>query len=155
WTEIAWRAPGLKRLKLLFLLSFGYGSFQALRGIAGGHPLLSAARDTAFNYYPLYLLLGIWVGLWDTDFLRRVIRILAWCNGCYGLAYALFLNQLGWTWPGTPETSSAVPFFTEPLGSAISLLGLLAFEPKLRRVWHLLALNAMVMLFVQMRAEWL
>jgi hypothetical protein len=155
WIEIAKKAPDLRRLKLLFLVSLGYGAFQALRGIAAGHPIFSAARDTAFNYYPLYLLLGIWVGLRDRDLLRRVVRILAWCNGCYGLAYALFLNQLPWTWPGTSEASSTVPFFTEPLGSAISLLGLLAFEPELRRVWHLLALNGLVMLFVQMRAEWL
>jgi len=154
WIGIAWSTRSLRRLKALFLICLCYGGIQALRGIAAGHPAFSAARDTAFNYYPLYLLIGIWVGTQDRDFLRRVARALAWWNGCYGLAYVLFLNQLPWTWPGTSDTVT-VPFFTEPLGSAIALLGLLAFEPKLGRVWHLLALNSIVMLFVQMRAEWL
>lgn len=130
------------------------GAFEALRGILSGYPAFTAARDTAFNYYPLFLFLGVWAGLRDRDLLRRVVRVLAWWNGCYGLAYVLFLNGLPWTMPGTANAASEVPVFSEPLGSAISLLGLLAFEPKLRRVRHLLALNALVMLWVQVRAEW-
>jgi hypothetical protein len=156
WLGIAWRTPSLRRLKLLLLVSLGYGAFEVLRGIRSGYPVFTAARDIAFHYYPIFLFLGIWAGLRDREFLRRVMRAFAWVNGCYGLAYALVLSQVPLTMPGTSDAvSSAVPLFSEPLGSAIALLGLLAFEPKPLRVWHLLTLNAMVMLFVQMRAEWL
>lgn len=155
WLMVAWRSPSLKRLRLLLLVSLGYGVFEVLRGIAAGYPALAAARDIAFHYYPLFIFLGMWAGLRDRDFLRRLVRALGWVNGCYGLAYALVLNQVMLRMPGTASAASDVPLFSEPLGSAIALLGLLAFEPKLLRVWHLLSLNAMVMLFVQLRSEWL
>jgi hypothetical protein len=127
---------------------------EALRGILSGYPAFTAARDTAFNYYPLFLFLGMWVGLRDRDFLRRVARALAWWNGCYGLAYVLFLSNLSWTMPGTSGAPSDVPLFGQPYGSAVALLGLIAFEPRLGQVWRLIALNLLVMLWVQIRAEW-
>jgi O-Antigen ligase len=154
WLQIARRTKRLRRFEWLLLLLLCYGAFEALRGILKGYPALTAARDTAFNYYPLFLFLGVWVGLKDRDFLRRVVRALAWWNGCYGLAYVLYLNRLPWTMPGTANAASTVAVFSEPLGSAIALLGLVSFEPKLRRVWYLVALNAFVMLGVQMRSEW-
>ncbi|HET8926148.1 MAG TPA: O-antigen ligase family protein [Candidatus Acidoferrum sp.] len=154
WLRIALRIPELKHFSLLLILFLGYGAFQALRGILSGYPAFTAGRDTAFNYYPLFLFLGIWGGLRDVDLLRHVVRGLAWWNGCYGIAYVLFLNGLPWTMPGTANAPSEVPLFWEPLGSAISLLGLFALEPKLGSVRHLLAFNALVMLWVQVRAEW-
>lgn len=155
WLQVVQRAKRLRRFEWLLLLLLCYGAFEALRGIASGYPAFTALRDTAFNYYPLFLFLGAWAALQDRDLLRRLLRALAWWNGCYGLAYVLVLSRLPWTMPGTAHAASTVPVFSEPLGSGISLLGLLAFEPKPRRVWHLLVLNAVVMLFVQMRAEWL
>jgi len=154
WLQVAWRARRLQSLKRVLLVLLCYGALQALRGIFAGYPPFTAARDTAFNYYPLFLFLGIWVGLEDADFLRQAVRVLAWCNGLYGLAYVLFLSRLPWTMPGTASAASPVPLFSEPYGSAVALLGLLAFEPKVRRVWHLFALNALVMLWAQVRAEW-
>lgn len=154
WLRIAQRVKRLRRFELLFVLVLCYGAFEALHGISSGYPAFTAARDTAFNYYPLFLFLGVWVGLKDKEFLGRAVRALAWWNGCYGIAYVLFLNRLPWTMPGTASAASVVPFFSEPLGSATSLLGLLAFEPKLRQVWHLLALNMVVILWVQVRTEW-
>ncbi|HVB56414.1 MAG TPA: O-antigen ligase family protein [Candidatus Acidoferrales bacterium] len=154
WVRIALRVRHLRRFEWLLLMLLCYGGFEALRGILEGYPAFAAARDTAFDYYPLFLFLGIWVGLADRDFLRRVVRKLAWWNGCYGLAYVLVLSRLPWTMPGTASAASIVPLFTEPYGSGIALLGLLAFEPKLRRVWYLVALNTFVMLGVQQRAEW-
>jgi O-Antigen ligase len=154
WLRIAWRLNPLKRFKRLLVLLLCYGLFESLRGMLSGYSRFAALRDTAFNYYPLFLFLGVWVGLRDRNSLRRTVRILAWFNGIYGVAYALFLSQLPWTMPGTGSAASDVPLFSEPLGSAIALLGLLAFEPKLKRVWHVLTLNAIVMLFVQLRSEW-
>ena len=154
WLWVARLARRLWRLERLLLLLLCYGAFEALRGILSGYRAFTAARDTAFNYYPLFLFLGIWAGLRDRGFLRRVVRALAWWNGCYGLAYLLFLNRLPWTMPGTSGASYAVPLFGQPYGSAVALLGLIAFEPRLRRIWHLIALNTLVMLGVQVRAEW-
>lgn len=154
WLRVARHAQPLRRFERLLLLLLCYGAFEALRGILSGYPAFTAARDTAFDYYPLFLFLGIWVGLRDRGFLRRVVRALAWWNGCYGLAYVLFLNRLPWTMPGTSGAPGVVPLFGQPYGSAVALLGLIAFEPRLGRIWHLIALNTLVMLGVQVRAEW-
>ncbi|HVB99469.1 MAG TPA: O-antigen ligase family protein [Candidatus Dormibacteraeota bacterium] len=155
WLHVVQRAKRLRRLEWVLLLLLCDGAFEAFRGIVSGYPAFTAIRDTAFNYYPPFLLLGVWVGLKERDFLRRAVRALAWWNGCYGLAYVFLLSRLHWTMPGTAIAASKVPLFSEPLGSGIALLGLLAFEPKAKRVWHLLALNAIVMLGMQMRDEWL
>jgi O-Antigen ligase len=154
WVQVVPRAKRLQRFKWLLVLLLCDGAFEALRGIFSGYPAFTAVRDTAFNYYPLFLSLGIWAGLRDKKFLRHLVRPLAWWNGCYGIVYILLLTRVPWTMPGTADVGSNVPVFSEPLGSAISLLGLLTFETKLRRVWHLLVLNVIVMLWVQMRAEW-
>lgn len=154
WIKLVRRIKRLRRFQWALALLLCYGGFEALRGTLQGYPLFTACRDTAFNYYPLFIFLGVWVGLKDRNFLRGLVRALAWCNGCYGLAYVLLLNRLPWAMPGTASAASRVPLFTEPYGSAVALLGLVAFEPKLRRVWYLIALNAFVMLAVQVRAEW-
>jgi len=155
WLRLVRRVPRLRPLWWLIVLLLFYGAFEALRGILHGYPPLTALRDTAFNYYTLFLLLGIWVGLQDRDFLRRVVRFLAWFNGCYGLACVLFLSRIPWTLPGTAEVSKPVPLFSEPTAaSAIALLGLIAFEPRLGKVWHLIALNTFVLLGLQVRGEW-
>jgi hypothetical protein len=154
WLQVVQRAKRLQRFKWLLVLFLCDGAFEALHGILSGYPAFTATRDTAFNYYPLFLSLGIWAGLRDKNFLRHLVRPLAWWNGCYGLVYILVLTRMPWTMPGTENVGSVVPVFSEPLGSAISLLGLLTFERELRKVWHLLVLNVIVMLWVQMRAEW-
>ncbi len=154
WLQVARHAPRLRRFEWLLLLLLCYGAFEALRGILSGYPAFTAARDTAFNYYPLFLFLGFWVGIRDRGFLRRVARALAWWNGCYGLAYVLFLSNVPWTMPGTSGAPSEVFLFGQPYGSAVALLGLIAFEPRLGRVWYLIGLNLLVMLWVQIRAEW-
>jgi hypothetical protein len=154
WLQVAWHLPRLRRFEWVLVMLICFGAFEALRGISLGYPAFTAVRDTAFNYYPLFLFFGIWVGLRDKEFLRRVARGLAWWNGCYGLAYVLFLSHLSWTMPGTTGASSDVPLFGQPYGSAVALLGLIAFEPRLGRIWHLIALNVLVLLWVQIRAEW-
>ena len=134
----------------LFLF-LGYGVFQLLRGICIGYPSFEALQNLAFNYYPLYFFVGLWVGMLQPKFLAAFIRLLAWWNGIYGVAYLLFLNSLTWTIPGSPD----VRLFGQPGGSAVALLGLLSFELNLMRAWPLFLLNSFVMLGVQVRAEWL
>ena len=155
WLRVVQRAKRLRRFEWLLLLLLLDGAFEAARGALSGYPIFTALRDTAFNYYPLFLFLGVWVGLHDRQFLRRVIRALAWCNGCYGLAYILLLNRLPLAMPGTAHAGTRVPIFGQPAGSAIALLGMITLEPRLRKVWYLLVLNAFVMLGIQVRAEWL
>ena len=46
------------------------------------------------------------------------------------------------------------PFLDSHMDSLSRFLGLIAFEPRLKRVWYLVALNAFVMLGLQIRAEW-
>ena len=155
WLQVIRRIRRLRRLEWLLLLSLCYGGFEALRGIFAGYPALTALRDTCFNYYPLFLFLGIWIGLRDKNYLPRVIRVVAWINGCYGMAWVLFLGRLAWVMPFSEAAATKVPLFSGPYGaSAVALLGLLTFEPKLRRVWHLILLNLLVLLGGQVRAEW-
>lgn len=156
WLYLIRRIRRLDRLRAVLVSLLLYGGFEALRGLAHGYPLLTVLRDTGFNYYPIFFFLGIWAGLLDPDFLRSVAFGLAWFNGIYGVLCVLFLSRVPWTLPGTGDAASAVPFFSEPSGAAaIALLGLIVFEPSLRRVWHLVALNAFVLLGLQVRGEWL
>ena len=155
WTQLARRIQPLRRLVKFYLIFLLYGIFQVLHGIALGYPPLTAVRDFAFNYYPVFFLLGLWVGLQKPNFLPRLFRLLAWLNGVYGLAYILFLSRVSWTFPGVSDQVAPVPMFGLPEFSFVVLLGLLAYEPNLKKVWHLLALNAFVLLGMQVRAEWL
>ena len=82
WLRVAWHTIRLRRFEWLLLLLLCYGVLEALRGVLSGYPALTAARDTAFNYYPIFLFLGIWVGLRDRSFLQRAVHALAWWNGC-------------------------------------------------------------------------
>jgi O-Antigen ligase len=133
------------------LLLLVYGLFQLLRGFALGYRPMTILQNLAFNYYPLYFFLGFWVGSHQPGVLPWIMRALAWGNGLYGVAYLLFLNRLTVIIPGSPD----VPVFGQPIGSAAALLGLMAFESSLTKVWPLLLLNSFVMLGIQVRAEWL
>jgi hypothetical protein len=155
WLSIARKLPRLKKFHRLLYLLLAYGAFQIVHGIYAGYSPLTAIRDFAFDYYPLYFFLGLWVGLHQPQGLPRFFRIFAWANGIYGTAYVLFLNRLSWTIPGVSQQVTPVPVFGLPEYSCIALLGVLAFEKSLRRAWPLLVLNGFVMLGMQVRSEWL
>lgn len=155
WPWVAMKDPSLQKLTRLLTILLAYGIFQVFRGTREGYPLLTAARDLAFDCYPLYVFLGIWVGMRSTHFLPKLMRAVAWVNGLYGLAFVLFLGNVGWTIPGVPEEVTEVTLFGQPLASAISLIGLLAFESKLGGVWYLFVLNLFALLGMRIRGEWL
>lgn len=160
WTRLGrwpWVARRLTKLRLLVVsltILLCYGAFEVFHGLHDGSPLLVAVRDAAFDYYPLYLFLGIFVGLNRPELVRQLIRILAWCNGIYGVLYILILNRSDWTLSGVSQQISPVPVFGLPEFSFVVLLGLFAFEPDLKAVWYLIALNGFVLLGMQIRAEW-
>jgi len=60
-----------------------------------------------------------------------------------------------WSLPGVSSEIAPVPVFPQPVYSFVALLGLLIYERNVAKVWHLLALNAFVMLGMQFRTEWL
>lgn len=145
------RAGALFPLAWSLLAFLVYGLFQAFVGLVRGHEALLALQNLVFNVYPLYLFLGVYVGLRFPSLLPRALRWLAWLNGVYGLLYLLFLSRLEAHLPWAPD----VPLFGQPGGSAVALLGLLVFEPRPGRVWYLFLLNLLVLLGVQVRGEWL
>lgn len=155
WPWIARKLPKLKNVKRMLYLLLLYGAFEILHGIFAGYPAVTAIRDYAFDYYPLYLFLGLWVGLRGSFSLPKFFRVFGWVNGIYGVSYVLFLNRLSWTFPGFNDRAAPVAVFGTPEFSSIALLGLLVFEKDLREVWLLLVMNGFVLLGMQVRGEWL
>lgn len=155
WPWAAGRMAELKRLTLIYVLFLGYGFVQIAHGIVAGNPPFVAIRDLTFNYYPLYLFMGLWAGFKYPHMLPRLLRIFAWVNGIYGVSYLLVLNRVQWFVPGVSDGIAQVPIFGQPVYSFVALLALIAYEKNIWKVWHLLALNAFVMLGMQVRTEWL
>jgi O-antigen ligase len=125
---------------------------QCARGLAGQDYPKFALQNFAFNFYIAFLFAGMWLGERFPDLLRKATWYLAWANGIYGILYLAVFGGMA-----TVEEleSGAVTTFGQPAGSAIALLGLLAFERTPRRLIPPLLLNACVLLGIQMRAEWL
>jgi hypothetical protein len=154
WIWVAMKAPQLRRFKIALVLLLVFGAFQVVRGIFVGYSPLLALRDFAFDYYPFYFFIGLWVGLRHQEFLPKLFHFAAWANGLYGTIYVLFLNRITWSFVGFSDTSDPVNIFGLPEFSAVILLGLLSYEKDLRRVWLPLLLNAFVLLGMLVRAEW-
>jgi hypothetical protein len=155
WLRFTLKLQSLRKFWIWYGVFLGYGVIQVVYGIQQGHPPLSAMRDLALHYYPLYFLLGLWVGATHPELLPRLLRGFAWCNGLYGVAYILFLNRVQWFVPGVSQDVGAVPLFGQPIFSFVAILGILAYQKDLRRSWHLLLLNGFVMMVMQVRTEWL
>lgn len=143
--------PILSGLDLWYFAFLFYGLFSVARGIYLGYPLLDVLKNFPFNYYPLYLFIGFWVGSRNPNWLSSFIPLLAWCNGLYGLLYIFLLQNSLYTIPWAPE----VRLFGQPAASALVVISLLTFSGRISRVWHLIVLNILVMLAIQVRAEWL
>lgn len=132
------------------LLSILYGIAQTIYGVFAGHSPLTAFENLAFNVYPIYLFLGLWVGADYPTLLRKVIRGWAWILMLYGPLYLLFLHRLQTTMPG-----SDTPLFSQPGGGGLIALSLLALESRPWRFWVPITIAVMMMLVIQVRAEWL
>lgn len=129
-----------------------YGVAEIFRGAYNGYSVLNGVQSFVFNYYPIYLLLGIWLGERDPGLVRKLIIGTAWVSGVYGVLYIGFLSNAGFVIPG--GQGAAVPLFGQPWGSMIALLGLICFGFDFRKTWLLILLNAAVLLGLQVRAEW-
>lgn len=152
-----WRSATLERTPFYevawsLALFMGYGLLEVVHGRSQGFPLLVALKDLTFNYYPLYLFLGLWVGLANPNYLPKLLRGVMWGVGLYGLAYVLWLSRVDWRFPGTGAL--IVPVFGQPMGAFVAILGIIAFESSWLR-WPSLFLNAFVWLGMQIRGEWI
>jgi O-Antigen ligase len=144
------RPSPLNGLSLALLLFVAYGVWQASRGVLAGSSAFHTLKFFVFNYYAIYLFMGIWVGLQAPSFLPKLIRVIGWVNGIYGVIWLIGLKQAEFVMPG-----SDVPLFGLPSGGVVAILGLLCFERNLRAVWPILALNIAVTLALQQRSLWL
>lgn len=151
WSEALPNRTPLSEFAWALVIFLDYGAFQVLRGAFIGYPLLRTLEEFVFDYYALFIFLGIWAGMCRPKFLPRFVSVLAWCNGLYGLAYLIYLDKLGGHIPGTAD----VPIFGQPGGSGLAVIGLVTFVRAGVNFWFPLALNSFVMLGMQQRAEWL
>lgn len=149
---MALRQPSrLTAFSVAFACFLAYGFFEVVHGLGKDYAPLLTLQGFAFHYYPICFFIGLWLGVEDPRLLRKAIRLLAWSNGIYGLLYIAILNRIPLGVPGAPD----VPLFGQPAGSSIAILGLLCLERNLTKVWHLLLMNLLVMLGLQVRAEFL
>jgi hypothetical protein len=149
WGAALIRPTPLSGLVWSLVLLVAYGVFAVLRGVGLGYSPLVAVQSLVFNYYPLYLFLGIWIGQRIPDALPRLVHIVAWVHGVYGVAYVLALGHLPHMLPWI-----RVPLFTQPSASEVVMLGILIFRRQLTQTVPLLVLNGFVLLGTQMRAQW-
>jgi hypothetical protein len=152
WVASLLRASPLNAFGLALLAFVAYGSWQVGRGVLGGYPAIQTLKYFTFNYYTLYLFMGIWIGLQAPDLLPKLVRSIAWVNGVYGLLFILALRHVEIYIPGFGAQD--VPLFSPPTGQVVVILGLLCFERDLRAVWFVLLLNVVVTLAWQVRSEW-
>jgi len=139
------------RLGTILFVFILYSIFQMIRCSYWGGDNTQALQNLSFNYYPLYVFLGLYIGEYYPYIIRKIFLCLAWANGIYGCIWVLWLNRLEFTLSWAPE----VPLFGQPAGSVISILGLLALDTNPIRLVPLFLLNFFVLLGVQVRGEWL
>lgn len=127
----------------------GYGLFQVVLGHSQGHPLQDIILNLPFNYYAIFVPVGIAIGTVDRGILRRFVAVLAWTNAIYGAIFLLFLQHLGIVLPWAQGVA-----LSGPAGSGIAIMGLLCLGRSFRRDWYLYVANFFMMLAMQMRGEW-
>jgi len=78
---LALTQPGdpLHRVSWALLVSLVYGTAEVIYGVLFlGYPLFTALQILVFNLCPLYLFLGIWVGIRHPGAVRAYLRFLSW-----------------------------------------------------------------------------
>jgi hypothetical protein len=144
------RSSPMSGLAIATTALFAYGIAELLRGLQQEYDAVSAIQNLVLNYYPFYILAGIWAALRKPHLLRRVVLIGAWIHGIYGLAYMLVLDKLPVLMPGTD-----VEMFGQPCGSTLFLLALVCFPASRKVTVPAMILNAATLVGIQSRAEWL
>jgi hypothetical protein len=131
------------------------GLAQSVRGVIFNEFPKIALQNLAFQIYPLFLFAGLYVGRRHTNYLRQIIRTLAWIHGFYAAAYVMVFSPMGVAEGGYQVAEESVALVGQPYGAAVVMLGLLSFERNLIAVWLPLAMNVFAFLAMQVRAAWL
>lgn len=154
WLSLIPQLDTFRTLFYLVVVLILLGVAEALMGISRGYPALTCARDMAFDYYSIFIFLGIWYGMRHPNQLARIVRMVAWTNGFYGLFYVLYLNQITWIFPGVSPDVAQVNVFGQPQGAGAAILGLICLEKDLRKVLLPLLLNVAVLIGMVVRGDW-
>lgn len=153
WAGSLMAKAQLSQLSWAYYFFLGYGIVALLRGIVAGYSPFTTLQNLVFNVYPLYIFIGLWVGRLYPNYLGKFFMPLAWLNGAYGLIYLVVLDPMASS--DFPLGDDQIEVFGQPAGSALSILGLLCFETRLRRASLPLLLNTFMMLALMVRGEWL
>lgn len=157
WMHLLTKRTAMTALAVLFAVSLCFGVLQSLRGIIEQHNTKIAFQNLAFHVYPLFFFPGVYLGINRPDMLPRIARWAAWTVGVYGVIYIAVLSPLGFAEGGAlvGDDVNAVAWAGQPSGAGPALLAVAAFEPSAARAAIPLALNAFVVLGIQVRAIWM
>jgi O-Antigen ligase len=155
YTSLTRPGDPLNGLGWAFLVSLVYGVAQAIYGIVfQGFPVFTTLQILVFNICPVFLFLGIWVGIRHPDMVRTYIRFLAWFTVIYAPLYFLFFRNLNLTLTGIlPGTG--LDLLSNPGSGTLALLGLLTLEPNLARFWLPILVLILMTIANQGRSDWL
>jgi hypothetical protein len=152
WISAIMRPSALSGCSIAILMFLLYGLAQLFRGIANEYSPITGIQSFVFHLYPLYIFIGIWTATRRPDLLSRVVPVVAWLHGLYGLLYMTVLTNL---WIAVPGTGPDVNLVGQPNGTVPVIIGLLCL-PRLRLSdWGALLINLMVLVGLQVRADWL
>jgi hypothetical protein len=140
------RREPLSKFAWLLLISTMFGMAEVVRGFITGYNPLTVLEVLIFNFCPWFVLPGIWAGTYKPDFVRTAIRFFAWYHAILTPLYFIFLRHL--------SANADLDFGRAGSGSLV-LLGLLCFEPNLRRYWFPIAVCSFDTIANQVRADWL
>jgi hypothetical protein len=150
WVRAILYGSTLSGVSIALLAFLSYGVFLFARAISNEYSAVLALQSLVFHCYPFYLFLGLWAGMQRPELLWKAIPVIAWVHAVYGLAYVTVLDAAWIALPGTD-----VNIFGQPNGGAFSILGLLCLPKRTKSHWGALALNAGLLLGLQVRADWL
>ena len=148
------RSDPLNGTAWALLVSLAYGFAQTIYGVLQGYQLITALQILVFNLCPVYLFLGIWVGVRHPATVRKYIRFMALCIVIYTPIYFLFLRKANITLTGVlPGTG--LDLLPNPGSGTMPLLGLLTLEPYLAPFWLPIIVLVCLTIANQERADWL
>jgi hypothetical protein len=149
------RNDPLNRVAWAILVSLLYGIAEVIYGVwFQGYPLFTASQILIFNICPVYLFLGIWVGMRHPGAIRKYVRFMAWLAVIYAPIYFLFLKHLNLTLTGIIPGSS-LDILSAPGSGSLTLLGLLTVERSLAQFWLPIVVLVCLTIGYQERADWL
>jgi hypothetical protein len=142
------RADPLHSFCWALLVSLLYGFGETAFGLLLGYRVTTTLQILVFNICPVYVLLGIWAGLRYPTIVHRYIRFVAWYVVFYTPLYFLVLKHVTVNIGGDPLWAS-------PGTGSVQLIGLLAFEAVLAKMWLPILVLTCLIIVNQGRADWM